>query len=220
MTASITSCGRPGRPSSVVNPSWPSASLARLLGRSCPVEGALRATPRSGRGRPRRAIVDLADDHVEAGASADLGDPRAHQPAADDPNSPDVRHLSLSSVLYVPMWLHTLRRHCPPTSNETPVVRPARRNRTAPIGTWSPVGPPAQASGRGSSCRAKQRARRLPSVRLCLRPGAPSGGEPPVHHRRTSLPPGGLQRKDRHVAGAPDPRGPRPQMPPNSRATR
>ena len=91
-TASTTSWRSASSPRSVVNCTLPQRLVAGVLGELAGADPAVE--------RGRQALlsgfggtgVDLADDDVEAGAGAHLGDARAHQSAAHDTDALDVTH--------------------------------------------------------------------------------------------------------------------------------
>jgi hypothetical protein len=66
--------------------------VALGLGQLALLDRAVERLPQPRASRPSRVVVDLANDHVQARAGADLGDAPAHLPATDDSQAFDLGH--------------------------------------------------------------------------------------------------------------------------------
>ncbi len=87
--ASTTSWRSASRPRSVVNASRATAASRSCLGELARAEAAVERLHEPAAPGLGRRFVDLADEHVEAGTGAHLGDPGPHQAASDDADALD-----------------------------------------------------------------------------------------------------------------------------------
>ncbi len=129
-------------PMSAVNGIRAKRGARRRRRRACPCQRAVQRLDDALAPGGQGVGVDLGDDHVEAGAGADLGDARAHQPAADDANLLDVTH----ALLIGSFRAQTLRRYWPPTSKKASVIWPSEHTRAASMSTAKTFSPAIAAS--------------------------------------------------------------------------